>query len=100
MLGRKRRDLKGNISDYCKEHNLDKSLFCSILRQLDFEREQFLKNTENYSEGQKKESTFGYQFTYTGAHIYLGRTTKLHRYFFADAVGKTNFRISTNHVLC
>lgn len=53
-VGQEVTGLKGNITNYCKEHNLDKSLFCAILRQLDFERDQFLKKIENYSEGQKK----------------------------------------------
>ena len=62
--------LKGNIADYCKEHNLDKSLLCSILRQLDFEREQFFKNIENYSEGQKKKVLLATSLL-TPAHLYI-----------------------------
>ena len=46
-VGQETVGLKGSISNYCKDHNLDKSLFCSILRQLDFERDQLLKNIEN-----------------------------------------------------
>lgn len=46
--------LKGDITTYCREHGLDKSLFLAILRQLDFERVQFMKHMEDYSEGQKK----------------------------------------------
>lgn len=46
--------LRGDIHSFCKEEKLDESLFCSILRQLDMGREQFAKNMENYSEGQKK----------------------------------------------
>ncbi len=69
-VGQETTGLKGNISDYCKEHNLDKSLFCSILRQLDFEREQFLKNMGNYSEGQKKKVLLATSLL-TPAHIYI-----------------------------
>ena len=69
-VGQETAGLKGNISNYCKEHNLDKSLFCSILRQLDFEREQFLKNIETYSEGQKKKVLLATSLL-TPAHIYI-----------------------------
>ena len=69
-VGQETVGLRGNISDYCKEHNLDKSLFCSILRQLDFERDQFLKNIENYSEGQKKKVLLATSLL-TPAHIYI-----------------------------
>lgn len=69
-VGQETVGLRGNISNYCKEHNLDKSLFCSILRQLDFEREQFLKNIETYSEGQKKKVLLATSLL-TPAHIYI-----------------------------
>jgi lincosamide and streptogramin A transport system ATP-binding/permease protein len=69
-VGQETVGLKGNITNYCKEHNLDKSLFCSILRQLDFERGQFLKNMEDYSEGQKKKVLLATSLL-TPAHIYI-----------------------------
>ena len=47
-------NLHGDIHTFCLNEKLDESLFCSILRQLDMGREQFSKNMENYSEGQKK----------------------------------------------
>lgn len=62
--------LKGSIDNYCVEKGLDKSLFCSILRQLDFERTQFLKNIENYSEGQKKKVLLAGSML-TPAHLYI-----------------------------
>lgn len=62
--------LKGNITDYCKMRNLDKSLFLSILRQLDFERDQFLKDMANYSEGQKKKILLATSLL-TPAHLYI-----------------------------
>ena len=46
--------LFGSLTEYARINNIDESLFKSILRKLDFEREQFDKNIENYSEGQKK----------------------------------------------
>ena len=53
-VGQNTSDLKGDIISFCLKHGLDRSLFCTILRQLDMERVQFLKNIEEYSEGQKK----------------------------------------------
>ena len=49
---------------------MDKSLFCTILRQLDFERTQFLKNMEDYSEGQKKKILLAASLL-TPAHLYI-----------------------------
>ncbi|MDE7247710.1 MAG: ABC-F type ribosomal protection protein [Lachnospiraceae bacterium] len=62
--------LKGSIPDFCKERELDHTLFCSILRQLDFERVQFVKNMENYSEGQKKKVLLAASLL-TPAHLYI-----------------------------
>uniref|UniRef100_UPI004055F66E ATP-binding cassette domain-containing protein n=1 Tax=Acetatifactor sp. TaxID=1872090 RepID=UPI004055F66E len=46
--------LCGRLEQFCTERGLDESLFKAILRQLDFERVQFTKRMEEYSEGQKK----------------------------------------------
>lgn len=62
--------LKGNIHKFCEEKNLDESLFCSILRQLDMERVQFLKNMEDYSEGQKKKVLIASSLL-VPAHLYI-----------------------------
>lgn len=62
--------LAGTISEYCTAHNLNKSLFCAVLRQLDFERIQFLKNMEDYSEGQKKKVLLAASLL-TPAHLYI-----------------------------
>lgn len=69
-VGQETTEIKGNITDYCIEHNLDKTLFCTILRHLDFERDQFLKNIENYSEGQKKKVLLATSLL-TPAHLYI-----------------------------
>ena len=63
-------DLRGGISEFCEEHHLDKSMFCTILRHLDFERNQFSKNMENYSEGQKKKVLLAASLL-TPAHLYI-----------------------------
>ncbi len=62
--------LTGSIPAYCAARNLDQSRFCSVLRQLDFERVQFLKNLEDYSEGQKKKVLLATSIL-TNAHLYL-----------------------------
>lgn len=62
--------LKGSIREYCKERNLDESLFCSLLRQLDMERIQFVKNMEEFSEGQKKKVLIASSLL-TPAHLYI-----------------------------
>lgn len=62
--------LKGSLSAFCKERGLDYTLFCTILRQLDFERAQFSKNMEDYSEGQKKKTLIAASLL-TPAHLYI-----------------------------
>jgi len=62
--------LKGNIKDFCRERNLDESLLCTVLRQLDMERVQFAKNMEDFSEGQKKKVLIAASLM-TPAHLYI-----------------------------
>ncbi|MGN0430782.1 MAG: ribosomal protection-like ABC-F family protein [Lachnospiraceae bacterium] len=62
--------LKGSISAFCKKQNLEESLFCAILRQLDMERVQFYKDMEEYSEGQKKKVLIAASLL-TPAHLYI-----------------------------
>ena len=62
--------LTGSIPAFCKRKNLDQSLFCAVLRQLDFERVQFAKNMEDYSEGQKKKVLLAASLL-TPAHLYI-----------------------------
>lgn len=62
--------LRGSIKDFCKERNFDESLFCAILRQLDMERVQFVKDMEEYSEGQKKKVLIASSLL-TPAHLYI-----------------------------
>lgn len=69
-VGQETAGLKGDITAYCRERNLDKSLFCVILRQLDFERGQFFKKMEDYSEGQKKKILLATSLL-TPAHLYI-----------------------------
>ncbi len=62
--------LKGSLRNFCQERNLEESLFCAILRQLDMDREQFIKNMEDFSEGQKKKVLIAASLM-TPAHLYI-----------------------------
>ena len=62
--------LKGNLKKYAEERGLDYTLFLSLLRQLDFERTQFSKNMEAFSEGQKKKVLIAAGLL-TSAHLYV-----------------------------
>ncbi|MGG1517148.1 Lsa family ABC-F type ribosomal protection protein [Paenibacillus oryzisoli] len=46
--------LRGNLTDYAHEAEIDESLFKAILRKLDFARVQFEKDMSAFSGGQKK----------------------------------------------
>lgn len=69
-VGQETSNLNGSITDFCKKRNLEQSLFCAILRKLDFERVQFLKNIEEYSDGQKKKVLLAASLL-TPAHLYI-----------------------------
>lgn len=62
--------LRGNLTDFCKKENLDESILKAILRQLDFERVQFVKQMEEYSEGQKKKVLIAASLL-RQAHLYI-----------------------------
>lgn len=46
--------LRGSLSDFARQSDIDESLFKTILRKMDFERIQFEKDMSDLSEGQKK----------------------------------------------
>lgn len=62
--------LSGDLSDYAANHGFDESLFKAILRKLDFSREQFEKNIEDFSDGQKKKVMIAASLC-TPAHLYI-----------------------------
>lgn len=62
--------LSGTLKDYCRKKGLDESLFLAVLRQLDLSREQFVKNMEDFSEGQKKKVLIASSLI-TPAHLYI-----------------------------
>lgn len=69
-VGQDASGLQGDLETYCSKQGMDKSLFFAILRQLDFERVQFLKNMEEYSEGQKKKVLLATSLL-APAHLYI-----------------------------
>lgn len=62
--------LKGNLSSYAEENNLDESLFKAILRKMDFERVQFEKDIQDFSGGQKKKVLIAKSLC-EQAHLYV-----------------------------
>ena len=62
--------LSGTLSEYCRTEKLDYSLLLTLLRKLDFERTQFEKPMESFSEGQKKKVLIAASFI-TPAHLYI-----------------------------
>lgn len=62
--------LDGTLSEYADKHNLDESLFKTILRKMDFERVQFEKNMSDFSGGQKKKVLIAKSLC-EQAHLYV-----------------------------
>lgn len=62
--------LKGMLSDFIEEHDIDETLFKSILRKMDFDRIQFEKDISHYSGGQKKKLLIAKSLC-EKAHLYI-----------------------------
>ena len=62
--------LSGSIPEFCEEQGLDRSLFCTVLRQLDLSRSQLGKDISEYSAGQKKKVILAASIM-TPAHLYI-----------------------------
>lgn len=62
--------LRGKLKDYAKQKDLDETLLLALLRQLDFERSQYDKPMEDFSEGQKKKVLIASSLI-TPAHLYI-----------------------------
>ena len=62
--------LRGSIPDFCEVRGLDRSLFCTVLRQLDLSRAQLGKDFSEYSAGQKKKVLIAASLL-TPAHLYI-----------------------------
>lgn len=62
--------LKGNLDQYAEQYQFDQTVFKTLLRKLDFSREQFEKKMESYSAGQKKKVLLARSLC-EQAHLYL-----------------------------
>ncbi|MDR1007362.1 MAG: ABC-F type ribosomal protection protein [Campylobacteraceae bacterium] len=62
--------LEGNLKDFANISKIDESLFKTILRKLDFSREQFEKDMSEFSDGQKKKVLVAKSLC-ESAHIYV-----------------------------
>ncbi|SNS90947.1 lincosamide and streptogramin A transport system ATP-binding/permease protein [Bacillus sp. OK838] len=62
--------LKGSLSDFIEVHEIDETLFKSILRKMDFDRIQFEKDISYYSGGQKKKLLIAKSLC-EKAHLYI-----------------------------
>ena len=62
--------LRGSLTDYAREQGVDETLFKAILRKLDFPREQFEKNMEDWSAGQRKKVLIARSLC-ESAHLYI-----------------------------
>lgn len=62
--------LKGTLTEYAKERDLDESLFKALLRKLDFSRVQFERRMEEFSGGQKKKVLIAGSLC-EQAHLYI-----------------------------
>ncbi len=62
--------LSGTLKHFCEANGFNESLFLAVLRQLDLGREQFVKNMEDFSEGQKKKVLIAASLI-TPAHLYI-----------------------------
>ncbi len=62
--------LSGSLRKFCEIQGINESLFLAVLRQLDLGREQFVKNMEDFSEGQKKKVLIAASLI-TPAHLYI-----------------------------
>ncbi|MEE3466871.1 MAG: ABC-F type ribosomal protection protein [Eubacterium sp.] len=62
--------LSGTPRSFCEKRGLDETMFFTALRHLGLEREQFTKNMEDYSEGQKKKVLIGASLI-TPAHLFV-----------------------------
>ena len=62
--------LRGRLRDYIQQSGVEETLLLAILRKLDFPREQFEKNMEDWSAGQRKKVLIA-QSLCESAHLYI-----------------------------
>lgn len=62
--------LKGYLKEFAQNDGLDETLFLTLLRKMDFSREQFEKPMQTYSSGQKKKVLLAKSLCQQ-AHLYV-----------------------------
>lgn len=62
--------LRGTLKEHAQREGVDLSLLLTILRKLDFERKEFERPMEAFSEGQKKKVLLAASLA-TSAHLYI-----------------------------
>jgi lincosamide and streptogramin A transport system ATP-binding/permease protein len=62
--------LSGNLKDFAATYGLDETIFKTVLRQLDFSRNQFEKDIQEFSGGQKKKVLLAKSLA-EAAHVFL-----------------------------
>ncbi len=62
--------LKGSVSDFADENNMDESLLKTVLSKLDFNEAQLSKDMQDFSEGQKKKVLIAKSLC-EKAHLYI-----------------------------
>lgn len=62
--------LNGSLRKYAQECGIDATLFMALLRKLDFTREQFEREMQSYSDGQKKKVLLARSLC-EQAHLYI-----------------------------
>ncbi|NLX90555.1 MAG: Lsa family ABC-F type ribosomal protection protein [Firmicutes bacterium] len=62
--------LQGSLTEFARSSGIDESLFKTILRKLDFSREQFEKDMRFFSDGQKKKVLLARSLC-ERAHLYI-----------------------------
>ena len=63
-------DLKGRLNQYIKNMEADETLCKTILRKLDFSRDLFETDMQNYSDGQKKKVLLSISLS-KPAHLFI-----------------------------
>lgn len=63
-------DLRGGLLEYAGQKGLDVSLFLTLLRKLNFEREAFEREIQHYSAGQKKKVELAASLS-TPCHLFV-----------------------------
>jgi ABC-type Mn2+/Zn2+ transport system ATPase subunit len=89
--------LRGTLNDFISRSGADQTLFKAILRNMDFGREQFDRNIERYSEGQKKKLLLARSLC-ERAHLYVwDEPLKLYRRVQPHAAGGVDSALPAGH---